>query len=57
VLWAGTQAGGVSRFDPKTGHFKTYRNDPRISGTLSHDVAWAVFRDRTGTLWVGTNWV
>ncbi len=51
-LWAG----GVSRFDPGTGHFKTYRNDPRISGTLSHDVVFAVFMDRTGTLWVGTNW-
>jgi signal transduction histidine kinase len=48
--------GGVSRFDPGTGHFKTYRNDPRIPGSLSHDVVWAVHMDQTGTLWAGTNW-
>src|ERR1051325_3065765 len=38
ILWLGTVGGGMDRFDPKTGIFTHYRNDPADSSTLSNDL-------------------
>src|SRR4030095_5894936 len=54
-LWVGTLGGGVNRFNPATRHFKTYRSDPRAPGALSHNISGSIFRDRAGTVGIGTN--
>lgn len=48
-VWIGTDANGLLR--AKRNLFTTYTT----ANGLSHDVATAVFEDRGGTLWVGTN--
>ena len=53
TLLIGT-TGGLLRLNPRTGEAITYRADPSVANSLSHDLVWAVLRDRRGTLWVGT---
>lgn len=54
TLWIGTFSGGLSRFDPGTGTFETFRHDPRDPASLSHDRVWRILEDPSGTLWIGT---
>jgi PAS domain S-box-containing protein len=54
-LWFGTPGNGLVRFDPRSGRYTTYAHvasDPR---TLSYDNIRALWIDRGGTLWVGTD--
>jgi PAS domain S-box-containing protein len=54
-LWFGTSGNGVVRVDPRSGRYRIYAHvasDPR---TLSHDTIRALWIDRGGTLWVGTD--
>ncbi|GEM_PF-465122 len=48
-LWIGSWGGGVTRF--KDGYFTTYT---RSNSNLSDDVVLALYQDRAGRLWVGT---
>ena len=50
-MWFGT-ADGLNRYDGHT--FKVYKNDPDDPGSISSDSIWALYVDRSGTLWVGT---
>lgn len=62
-VWVGTGGGGLSRYDPATETFRTFRA-PRTGagqavssqqpGPLPNDFVRAVLVDRTGRLWVGT---
>jgi signal transduction histidine kinase/CheY-like chemotaxis protein len=54
MLWAGTQDGGLLRFEPKTGRFTVYRHDPQNPRSLSHNKVNAIREDQKGTLWIGT---
>jgi len=59
VLWIGTFASGLNRFDPRsswgeTETFRRYQNDPDNSNSLSHDGVYAVYENPTGVLWVAT---
>ncbi|MDH7475245.1 MAG: two-component regulator propeller domain-containing protein [Anaerolineae bacterium] len=59
TLWLGTYSGLV-RLGPGTGtaalrpSFTQYRHDPDDPHSLSDDFVWALYEDRDGTLWVGT---
>ncbi len=50
-MWFGT-ADGLNRYDGHT--FKVYKNDPDDPSSISSDSIWALYVDRSGTLWVGT---
>ncbi|GAB6040767.1 ATP-binding protein [Endothiovibrio diazotrophicus] len=54
-LWAGTQGGGLNRYDAASGGFHTYRHDPADPASLASGVVVSLAEDRTGRLWVGTD--
>ncbi|MEO5725588.1 MAG: two-component regulator propeller domain-containing protein, partial [Byssovorax sp.] len=51
TIWVGTIGGGVSRYDPKRGAWKTFTTK---DGLTSDDVQ-ALVVDGEGALWVGTD--
>ncbi len=53
-LWIGTE-NGLDQFDLFTENFTHYRNDPRNPKSLNNNSVWAIHRDKTGVLWVGSN--
>jgi ligand-binding sensor domain-containing protein/signal transduction histidine kinase len=54
-IWVGTQQGGLNRYDPRTGHFIHYLNDPLVQNSLSSNTVNAIQEDDDGNLWVGTD--
>ncbi|WP_373523130.1 two-component regulator propeller domain-containing protein, partial [Aquiflexum sp.] len=54
LIWLATTE-GLQQIDKKANQVSTYRADPSIPGSLSSNQVSAVFQDRTGTLWVGTD--
>ena len=52
-IWAGTNK-GLSLWQPDTGMFATFRNDPTDPSSLGGDAIYSVFQDRGGVLWIGT---
>lgn len=50
-MWFGTQD-GLNRFDGYL--FTVYRNDPKNPASLSHNFIRALYEDRQGRLWIGT---
>jgi len=53
IIWIGMNE-GLDRFDPATGIFQHFRNDPNDSSSLSGRVD-PVLKDSQGRLWVGSN--
>ncbi len=51
-LWVGTQ-NGLARWDGY--HFRTYKADPSIPGTLPDNVIRQLRTDTLGRLWIATN--
>lgn len=54
VLWIGTNAGGLNRFNRFQNRFDVFRNDPEDSTSLPNDYVQCLFTDRDGRFWVGT---
>jgi signal transduction histidine kinase/ligand-binding sensor domain-containing protein len=54
VLWIGTNAGGLNKFDRETETFIHYRHDPNDPQSLSHDSIRPIYEDKAGNLWMGT---
>jgi len=54
TMWVGTLDHGLSRFDPGTGQFKTYRHQPANRSSLSNDTVTRLFIDHAGMMWVST---
>ena len=53
-LWVGSDNQGLTRFDPKTGQFRTFRHSPTDRYSLSSDYVTGLFVDHAGTLWATT---
>jgi ligand-binding sensor domain-containing protein/serine phosphatase RsbU (regulator of sigma subunit) len=54
TLWAGTQQGGLNKFDRELDRWIRYQHDPQDPQSLSHDDVFAIHEDRRDNLWVGT---
>jgi ligand-binding sensor domain-containing protein/signal transduction histidine kinase len=52
-IWAAT-AYGLNLFDPLSGSFIEYVNDPIVTTTLSTNFIHTLYQDRSGILWIGT---
>jgi ligand-binding sensor domain-containing protein len=52
IFWLGTMGGGLIRFDPVSGIFKTYAENYG----LPNNVVYATLDDGEGNLWLATNW-
>jgi diguanylate cyclase (GGDEF)-like protein len=55
-VWLGGNL-GISLYDPASGAvLKSYRAEPRVAGTLSHNIVYSLYQDPDGRgpLWVGT---
>jgi ligand-binding sensor domain-containing protein/DNA-binding CsgD family transcriptional regulator len=55
-IWIGTEGAhnGVFRFDPPTGRFDQFQNDPGDPRTLGADTVSSAAIDASGNLWIGT---
>ncbi|HEV7165481.1 MAG TPA: two-component regulator propeller domain-containing protein [Gammaproteobacteria bacterium] len=53
-MWIITLHGGLSRLDETSGRFTTYRHDPTDVASLADDDLRALYRDRTGLLWIAS---
>jgi ligand-binding sensor domain-containing protein len=51
IYWIGTMGGGLNRFDPVNGIFKTYNEHDGLPSS----VVYAVLDDHEGNLWISTN--
>jgi ligand-binding sensor domain-containing protein/signal transduction histidine kinase len=54
VLWIGTDAHGVQRFDPATNQFSLYAHDVANQATVSDSRVNSVFIDHAGGMWLAT---
>ncbi len=55
VLWIGTGYGGMDMFDPSTGKFKHFVNDPNNKNSISDNWIRVIYKDRKNNLWIGTD--
>lgn len=54
IVWAGSRASGVDRFDTKTGHAINFRNLPGDARDIGDDHVSDVVVSKGGDVWVGT---
>jgi ligand-binding sensor domain-containing protein/signal transduction histidine kinase len=54
VLWIGTDANGLQKFDTATNQFGVYTHDPANRTTISDSRVNSVFIDHAGTTWLAT---
>jgi PAS domain S-box-containing protein len=53
-LWMGSDGNGLTRLNPRTGQFKTFRHSPTDRFSLSSDLVTQLLIDQAGTLWATT---
>jgi streptogramin lyase len=56
LKWPSFGGSGLISFNPQVEEFKTYRHDPDNLNSISSNILWAGYKDRSGILWVGTGW-
>jgi len=56
ILWLGTGGRGLVRFSRSTGSFQHYRSNSADPNGLVHDDILSIHTDRSGLVWVGTNY-
>lgn len=55
ALWIATVGGGLSRRDPDSGRFRTFRHDDANPGSLPGDAVYALAVDGKARLWIATH--
>jgi signal transduction histidine kinase/ligand-binding sensor domain-containing protein/CheY-like chemotaxis protein len=55
LLWVGTMDEGVSSLDRSTGRATRYMNNPRDPESLSDNLVYNIYQDRSGRLWFSTH--
>lgn len=55
IIWIGTFASGLDRFDPATGRFTHFRHNLLEPSSINSDSIQVLSVDRNGTLWIGGN--
>lgn len=55
TLWVGTRDGGLNKFDNTRGVFTSFKNNPKSPTSLSSNYVTALYYDKQGVLWVGTD--
>lgn len=54
-LWLGLDGAGLDKFDKQAETFTHYQHDPQNPNSLSSNKVSAVWEDREGILWIGTD--
>jgi diguanylate cyclase (GGDEF)-like protein len=53
-IWVGTWGGGANLYEPKTGKFQHFINDPLRTDSLSSNRIQSLFHDQEGSIWLGS---
>ncbi len=56
ILWLGSVANGLDKFDQRTETFTHYTHDPQVSDSIVDGTIALIYDDGEGTLWLG-GWV
>jgi signal transduction histidine kinase/ligand-binding sensor domain-containing protein/DNA-binding response OmpR family regulator len=54
VIWIGTFLGGLNKYDLKSKSITVYKKPQEELAAFTHNMIYAVHRDKKGVLWVGT---
>jgi len=54
MVWIGSSGDGLDRYDPDSGEWRHYENDPDDPHSLSNNSVETIHEDRNGVLWLGT---
>ncbi|MBC7829192.1 MAG: response regulator [Chitinophagaceae bacterium] len=55
ILWVGTYAGGVNKYDKNLSQFAHYKKDNNSQNGLSHNIVTAFAENEQGDIWIGTD--
>jgi signal transduction histidine kinase/ligand-binding sensor domain-containing protein len=55
TIWIATYGGGLVAFDIESSGSALYTSDSGVSGQLSNDTVYSLFKDTSGIVWIGTN--
>jgi ligand-binding sensor domain-containing protein/two-component sensor histidine kinase len=54
-IWIGGKYGGLYIYDPLNNQFYNYQHDPAREGSLVDNRVNCIYRDRSGSIWLGTD--
>ena len=54
IFWIGTKSNGLNTFNKQLNMFTHYYHDDYDSGSLSIDMILAIYRERSGTIWISS---
>ncbi|CAH9058134.1 Sensor histidine kinase RcsC [Pseudoalteromonas sp. CIP111854] len=53
-IWIGTWGGGANRYNPQTGQFENFINDPKRPSSISANRIQSLHHDKEGVIWLGS---
>ncbi len=55
ILWIGTEQNGIVLFNTNLKEITEIKNNPKYPKSLSGNMVYNIFKDRSGIIWLGTN--
>jgi len=55
LVYVATWGGGLVVLEPESGEIARYRHNQDNPYSISHDVVYSLYEDRSGIIWIGTN--